>query len=651
MVGQTIRRIFKFFNNNRNWGKMIIAFTFTAVILAGLLWTSSPVKAIGVTLTLPPTVTAGNNYSFTSTVTINTNENVPINSLRLDLTGPTNAYAVFNPDGTITSQSSQFAIAKQGNSTYAEGSRSGYGYGYSSGSNELDISINSGNDQTEVYNDGSNWTWDQADNDTAAGYFDSGTQKWGSGMRFTNINIPQGATITKAYLVFTTKYPESGTGCKTTIIGDKEPDAAAFSNLADYQARRGIAVGGADDTKKTIAQVTWDDIVGGLAQGAQFDSPDISSVIQEIVDQPSWTSGNHLALFWDDHAGRSDQGGWRGAYSYLGSNDSSPILHIEYGFAGLGSYQTSWGYGYGYSGPTTLQYQVTINTSGMQAGNYSAQMSVNVPQPADSSVTKFLSISYPFSITPNTGEGGSVPTSHTLVLIQLAGTCNVDSNGVTIGSSQLTSMNGNIIMNIASGTKLLNSQGQPLTMLSATATTNLPAPPAGSVVISSVEFGPTGATFNPAISVSFKYDPASLPAMVPGSSLYVAWWDGTSWQKLASTVDSQNNEVTTAISHFTSFALIGTQTPVTTTSTTTPTSTITVTPVTTTKTTTTIPATSPSTTKTTQVSTTTLTPITTTSTISTTPSKSSLPLWSWLLIGVVAIFVVAIVVILVRRNK
>jgi hypothetical protein len=471
-------------------------------------------------------------------------------------------------------------------------------------------------------------------------------------MRFANIKIPQGATITKAYLIFTTKYTESGTGCNTTITGDKEPDAAAFTNLADYQARRGTAVGGADDTKRTTTQVNWDGIPGGLAQGDQFDSPYITSVIQEIVDQPSWTSGNHLALFWDDHVGQSTSGGWRGAYSYLGSSNSSPILHIEYGFAGLGSYQTSWGYGYGYSGPTTLQYQVTINTSTMQVGNYNAQMSVNVPQPVDSSVTKFLSINYPFSITSNTGGGGSVPTSHTLVLVQLAGTCIVDSNGVTIGSSQLTSMNGNIIMNIASGTKLLDSQGQPLTILSATATTNLPSPPAGSVVISSVEFGPKGATFNPAISVSFKYDPASLPARVPGSSLYVAWWDGTSWQKLASTVDSQNNEVTTAISHFTSFALIGTQTPVTTTSTTTPISTTTVTPVTTTtKTTTTIPATSPSTTTTTQVSTTTLTPITTTSTISTTPSKSSLPLWSWLLIGVVAIFVVAIVVILVRRNK
>jgi hypothetical protein len=668
MVKDTLKRIITSTRTHKNWTKIIISFSLTAVILIGLLWFNTPVKAIGVTLVnLPTSMTTGNNYSFTAKVTIDPNENIPIDSLRLDLTGPTSPTpsVLFNTDGSIISKTDQFvSIAKQGTSTYTQGSLYGYGYGYSSGSNTLNSVVSAPANDVDVWNNGSNWVWDNGDHDLGAGNYASSLQQWGNGLRFNSINIPQGATITKAYLTFTARYDAPGSVAKTMITGDKEPNAATFSNLADFQSRRGKEVGGADNTKITTAQVPWDfDSTQKWNLGDTYTSPDISTVVQEIINQPNWSSGNNLALFWDDFAGKSDPGAWRSGFSYEGSmfayssDIDSPVLTIEYGSVGSGTYKTSWGYGYGYTGQTTLEYLVTINTGTMQSGNYNAQMSVNVPQPVDSSVTKFLSVNYPFSITAASSGGGASPTINTLVLNGLTGnSVTVDNNGVTTVSSQLTSTNGSVILNIASGTKLLDSQGHPLTMLSAASTSNLPAPPVGSVIISSVEFGPTGATFNPAINVSFKYNAASLPTGVLEPSLYIAYWNGSVWQQLVGTVDTKNDLVTASVTHFTSFALIGAQTPVTTTPVATTSTTTTQT--TTTKTTsTTTPITTKTTTPTSStttnpVSTTTLTTNTTTSTVSTTTaSKAVLPWWSWVLIGV-AVFIIAIIaVIMVRRNK
>ena len=202
----------------------------------------------------------------------------------------------------------------------------------------VNSTISAGTDYVDVYYDGTSRVWDIGDIDVFAGYFDPTIQRCGTGLRFANIDIPQNAIITAAYLTFTSRIDASAVTVNTVITDDKEADAAAFTTLADYQARRGTDVGGADNTKRTMAQVSWDNIEPWIT-GNQYQSSDISSVIQEIVDQTGWVSGNHLALFWDDYTGRSTAQGilsnsstWAGreAYSYLLSPAQSPQLHIEY---------------------------------------------------------------------------------------------------------------------------------------------------------------------------------------------------------------------------------------------------------------------------------------------------------------------------------
>jgi hypothetical protein len=71
------------------------------------------------------------------------------------------------------------------------------------------------------------------------------------------------------------------------------------------------------------------------------------------------------------------------------------------------------------------------------------------------------------------------------------------------------------------------------------------------------ELGPNGATFSPAITLTLSYAGMTLPAGVTESSLYIAWWNGTSWQNLTGTVNTTNKTVTVSVTHFTQFALFG----------------------------------------------------------------------------------------------
>jgi len=84
-----------------------------------------------------------------------------------------------------------------------------------------------------------------------------------------------------------------------------------------------------------------------------------------------------------------------------------------------------------------------------------------------------------------------------------------------------------------------------------------PTPPADSVVIEAYAFGPDNTTFSPAITVTVKYDAASLPSDVQEANLYIALLENSNWTALDSTVDTQAKTVTAQVSHFSTYALLG----------------------------------------------------------------------------------------------
>ncbi|MCL5279010.1 MAG: hypothetical protein M1376_03785 [Planctomycetes bacterium] len=129
------------------------------------------------------------------------------------------------------------------------------------------------------------------------------------------VPVPKGAQITKAYVEFQCDETKSGTLAVNLIIqGQLAPNAAAFTSAtADVTSR-----------PTTTAQVKWA-VENWTASGQKSQTPDISAILQEIIDQPGWVGGNALVLTFSDDKSNPSKG-IRGAVARQGSG---PLLHIE----------------------------------------------------------------------------------------------------------------------------------------------------------------------------------------------------------------------------------------------------------------------------------------------------------------------------------
>ncbi|MFC1966945.1 CARDB domain-containing protein, partial [Chloroflexota bacterium] len=118
--------------------------------------------------------------------------------------------------------------------------------------------------------------------------------------------------------------------------------------------------------------------------------------------------------------------------------------------------------------------------------------------------------------------------------------------------------NEKVELKVARGIIGKDSEGSRLSKITIKEKEAPPEAPANSNIVGlAYDIGPSGATFNPPIDLTVKYDPAELPAGLTENDLYLAWWDGSQWQKLESTVNTEANTISASISHFTEFAVIG----------------------------------------------------------------------------------------------
>lgn len=134
------------------------------------------------------------------------------------------------------------------------------------------------------------------------------------GMRFTGVSIPQGAIITDAYIQFAVD-EASATAANLTVTGEASDDAATFSNTAYNISSR-------PKTEKQISwtPVEWTDVDSA---GVHQRTPDISPIIQEIIDRPGWEQGQSLAIM-------INGSGERIAKSYDGDKVGAPLLYVKY---------------------------------------------------------------------------------------------------------------------------------------------------------------------------------------------------------------------------------------------------------------------------------------------------------------------------------
>ena len=113
------------------------------------------------------------------------------------------------------------------------------------------------------------------------------TTQW-SGFRFLNVTIPPGSTVTASTLeldFFSGSFDDPD----LTIYAHDTDDAPTFTTTAnDISART-----------PTTATVTW--TASSIGTGIKT-TPDLKTIIQEIIDRPGWTSGNDIAIL---YVGRS----------------------------------------------------------------------------------------------------------------------------------------------------------------------------------------------------------------------------------------------------------------------------------------------------------------------------------------------------------
>ena len=171
----------------------------------------------------------------------------------------------------------------------------------------IDIQVAASADDAE---ESGGTTYDHEDLDLGA---------WHVGIRFQNVTIPQGATITNAYITFEAAHPvnsanvdgDTSLTIKAQAI-DNAPEFNFGSNNNDISGRT-----------TTSASVSWNNLPA-WTEGNSYQSPDLSPVVQEIVNRDGWTSGNSMAFIITGSGNRETR-----AYNY-GDHSHGPVLHVEY---------------------------------------------------------------------------------------------------------------------------------------------------------------------------------------------------------------------------------------------------------------------------------------------------------------------------------
>jgi len=105
------------------------------------------------------------------------------------------------------------------------------------------------------------------------------------------------------------------------IQGEKVTNAGTFVNSSGDISLR----------PRTFASVPWSPVPWTVVGQAGIDqqTSDISSIVQEIVNQSGWSSGNSLTLIFTGT-------GRRTAESFDGDSSAAPLLHIEWAPGGCG---------------------------------------------------------------------------------------------------------------------------------------------------------------------------------------------------------------------------------------------------------------------------------------------------------------------------
>ena len=159
-----------------------------------------------------------------------------------------------------------------------------------------------------------NWVWENI-------YYlyarkSDGTRRY-TGQRWS-ATLPQGCVIDSATMQIYV-YSTSTDDADVDICGEDVDSAPAYNSGLHLTSRT-----------KTSASVTWTQT--GLGIGWKT-SPELKTIIQELVDRPGWSSGNYIGLMFFGRSGYSLR-----YYSFdQAGNEHGPKLDITYHTSSVGA--------------------------------------------------------------------------------------------------------------------------------------------------------------------------------------------------------------------------------------------------------------------------------------------------------------------------
>lgn len=170
---------------------------------------------------------------------------------------------------------------------------------------------------------------------------------------------------------------------------------------------------------------------------------------------------------------------------------------------------------------------------------------------------------------PSGGGGGGGPSGGSFMPSAPAapvmeytgnGPLNTDMEGVIRYTTVIATAEGGASLSIGQGVLAQDRFGRPLDAVSVRSTSlgDLPAPGEGTEPVGrALRCGPDGATFDPAIEVSFTLTSEEWERSGAGERFVVRWYNSQNgaWEPLSTTVHPATRTVTATISHFTLVAV------------------------------------------------------------------------------------------------
>lgn len=130
-------------------------------------------------------------------------------------------------------------------------------------------------------------------------------------LRFVDVNVPKMALIKRAYIVLWSNAVSEG-DFRSRISVELTDSAAKFKEDTEF-----------DVTERTLSFSDIDWIVPALGEKQKLRSPDVSGLLNAVIDQDGWMQGNAMAFIFDTYTGE------RRFYSNEGQY-KKPTLYVEW---------------------------------------------------------------------------------------------------------------------------------------------------------------------------------------------------------------------------------------------------------------------------------------------------------------------------------